>query len=161
VSDPIRHLSISQSPVFLLNSRLGLFTASASLRRLFSRSYESILPSSLATDHSSALGYSPRLPVSVCGTGCIYLSLRGFSWKLAWGRYRLSIAALAYYRISAQPADFPTSLTAYVLQRAIPSARGPYASPSPHRNIYRYGNINPFSIRFACRLLLRSRLTLF
>jgi hypothetical protein len=35
----------------------------------FSRSYGVILPSSLARVFPRALGYSPRLPVSVCGTG--------------------------------------------------------------------------------------------
>jgi len=91
VSDPILHLTISQSPVFLLNSRLGLFTASNLRWSLFSRSYETILPSSLATDHSSALGYSPRLPVSVYGTGCVTLKFRGFSRKFAHGHYHSSL----------------------------------------------------------------------
>ena len=31
--------------------------------------------------HSSTLGFSPRLPVSVYGTGFLYLKLSGFSWK--------------------------------------------------------------------------------
>ena len=104
MSDPILHLSISQSPVFLLNSRLGLFTAAplSLMGRLFSRSYEAILPSSLATIHSSALGYSPRLPVSVYGTGTVYLKLRGFSWKSAWGNYSQPARRSGYYRASAQ-----------------------------------------------------------
>ena len=49
--------------------------------RPFSRSYGSILPNSLAMNLSSTLGFSPRLPVSVCGTGTYYLKFRGFSWK--------------------------------------------------------------------------------
>ena len=63
--------------MFLVNSRLGLFTA-ASLnagrevlcpkRHRFSRSYAVNLPSSFAKNHSSTLGYSPRLRVSVYGT---------------------------------------------------------------------------------------------
>ena len=80
--------------MFLLNSRLGLFTAAPLLtERPFSRSYGAILPSSLATDHSSALGYSPRLPVSVYGTGCAYLKLRDFSWKHTEGHYHLALGA--------------------------------------------------------------------
>nr|AOE07161.1 hypothetical protein [uncultured bacterium] len=63
--------------MFLINSRLGLFTAALSRGRPFSRSYWTILPSSLATDHSSALGFSPRLPVSVYGTGCITSAFLG------------------------------------------------------------------------------------
>ncbi len=49
--------------------------------RPFSRSYGSILPNSLAMNLSSTLGFSPRLPVSVYGTGTNYLKFRGFSWK--------------------------------------------------------------------------------
>ena len=87
VSGLILHLSILQSHVFLLNSRLGLFTAAAFLQRPFSRSYRAILPSSLAMIHSSTLGFSPRLPVSVYGTGIHNLKLSGFSWKSAYLNY--------------------------------------------------------------------------
>ena len=68
----------------MLNSRLGLFTAA--LMRLhaqehpFSRSYGVILPSSLTRVLSHTLGFSPRLPVSVCGTGS-YILTRSFSWQ--------------------------------------------------------------------------------
>ncbi len=63
--------------MFLINSRLGLFTATPSRSSRmtititghpFSRSYGVILPSSLTGILSNTLGYSPRLPVSVCGT---------------------------------------------------------------------------------------------
>ena len=82
MSGPILHLTILQSPVFLINSRLDLFTAAPHCCwRPFSRSYGSILPNSLAMNLSSTLGFSPRLPVSVCGTGTNYLKFRGFSWK--------------------------------------------------------------------------------
>ena len=49
--------------------------------RTFSRSYGTILPSSFNRVLSSALGFSPHPPVSVCGTGDDCLKLRGFSWK--------------------------------------------------------------------------------
>jgi len=53
--------------------------SAASLRwRPFSRSYRSILPNSLAMNLSSTLGFSPRLPVSVYGTGTVNLSLEVF-----------------------------------------------------------------------------------
>ena len=77
MSDPIHPLASLQSPVFLVNSRHPLFTAtpasfrSKSLHRpehTFSRSYGVILPSSLTRVISSALGFSPRPPESVCGT---------------------------------------------------------------------------------------------
>src|SRR5690625_4413450 len=65
--------------VFLLNSRLGLFTAASPKKKHpFSRSYGVILPSSLTRVLPLTLGFSPRLPVSVCGTGTSFLT-RGFS----------------------------------------------------------------------------------
>jgi hypothetical protein len=93
---PIPRLTTtSQTPVFLLNSRLGRFSAaplsSAPLRSVtywghpFSRSYGAILPSSFSMTHSSTLGFSPRLPVSVYGTVERYTPARGFSRRLASG----------------------------------------------------------------------------
>ena len=68
----------------MLNSRLGLFTAALAglhpQEHPFSRSYGVILPSSLTRVLSLTLGFSPRLPVSVCGTGTSRLA-RGFSWQ--------------------------------------------------------------------------------
>ena len=57
--------------MFLVNSRLGLFTSALFRGRPFSRSYRAILPSSLTTFLPLALGFSPHLPVSVCGTGTL------------------------------------------------------------------------------------------
>ena len=37
--------------------------------------------------HSSTLGFSPRLPVSVYGTGFYNLKLSGFSWKSDYLNY--------------------------------------------------------------------------
>ena len=78
MSAPIRQLSLWQAPKFLVNSRLGLFSAairrsrswSLHARRLpLSRSYGYILPSSLTRVLPRTLGFSPRIPVSVYGTG--------------------------------------------------------------------------------------------
>ena len=55
--------------MFLVNSRLGLFTAALFRGLPLSRSYGVNLPSSLTTLLPLALGSSPHLPVSVCGTG--------------------------------------------------------------------------------------------
>ena len=55
--------------MFLLNSCLNLFSAALSPELPFSRSYGDILPSSLTMLLPPALGSSPCLPVSVCGTG--------------------------------------------------------------------------------------------
>jgi hypothetical protein len=63
-------LTAWQNAVFLLNSRLGHFTAAwRKARHPLSRSYGANLPSSLTGVHSYALVYSTHPPVSVCGTG--------------------------------------------------------------------------------------------
>jgi hypothetical protein len=67
--------------VFLINSRPGhLLCPLNKLRRdHLSRSYVVILPSSLTAVLSSALGYSPHLPVSVLVRATVSSSLY-FSW---------------------------------------------------------------------------------
>ena len=55
--------------MFLINSRLGLFTAACFRRHPFFRSYGVNMPSSLTTLLPLALGFSPHPPVSVFGTG--------------------------------------------------------------------------------------------
>ena len=66
-----------QSPGPIHCGSLGLYTLP---EHPFSRSYGVILPSSLTRVLSITLGFSPRLPVSVCGTGTSRLA-RGFSWQ--------------------------------------------------------------------------------
>ena len=70
-----------------------------------------------------------------------------------------SAEALRYFHLQEHRADLPTLLS-YKLQRAIPSARGSFTSPSLPR--FRVGcwNINQLSIGLALRLILRTRLTL-
>jgi hypothetical protein len=57
-------------------------------RHPLSRSYGVILPSSFSVNHSSTLGFSPRLPVSDCGTVNVRPLLRSFSRQCA--RYPLA-----------------------------------------------------------------------
>ena len=57
--------------MFLLNSRLRLFSAAYFRRLPLSRSYGVILPSSLTTLIPLVLGFSPHPPVSVYGTGTL------------------------------------------------------------------------------------------
>ena len=78
MSGHIRHLSIWHSHVFLVNSRLGHYSAALSLERPFSRGYRTILPSSLTMNHSSASVFSTRPRVSVYGTGAAWISLADF-----------------------------------------------------------------------------------
>ena len=68
------------------------------VRHPFSRSYGVNLPSSLPTVLTSALEYSSRLPVSVCGTGRFSLTLEVFLGGLI--RDIISAAeALLYYQV--------------------------------------------------------------
>src|SRR5699024_3592749 len=55
-------------------------------RHPFSRRYGVILPSSLTRVLPNVLGFSPRLPVLVCGTG-IYILDRGFSWQYGFSYF--------------------------------------------------------------------------
>ena len=146
MSGLILHLSISQSLVFLLNSRLGHFSAPRLREDPFSRSYRVILPNSLAMTHSSTFGYSPRPPVSVYGTGCHHLMLSGFSWKSASPRCHIgrSLCVLSPFSRNVGFASRPYT---FGLQPAIPSAGGGSASPSPRRNDGKCRNINRLSIR--------------
>ena len=146
MSGLILHLSISQSLVFLLNSRLGHFSAPHLREDPFSRSYRVNLPNSLAMTHSSTFGYSPRPPVSVYGTGSPYLMLSGFSWKSASPRCHLirRIGVLSRFSTDVGFASRPYT---FALQPAIPSAGGGSASPSPRRNVGKCRNINRLSIR--------------
>ena len=117
--------------MFLINSRLGLFSAAPSgLRRVaftlpghpFSRSYGVILPSSLTKVLSRALDFSSHLPVSVCGTGALDLT-RGFSSQLGIGQFATNFAP---HRFSALcnvvlPALPPTCLDALNQRCAAPT----------------------------------------
>ena len=146
MSGLILHLSISQSLVFLLNSRLGHFSAPRLREDPFSRSYRVNLPNSLAMTHSSTFGYSPRPPVSVYGTGSPYLMLSGFSWKSASPRCHLIRRFGVLSRFSTD-VGFASRPYTFALQPAIPSAGGGSASPSPRRNLGKCRNINRLSIR--------------
>jgi hypothetical protein len=153
--------------VFLVNSRLGHFSAAPSRLRCiiftvmghrFSRSYAVNLPSSLTGVLSRALGFSPRLPVAVCGTGTWFLA-RGFSWQLGINQFRYLNFALRHAS-GCSSGGFPYQ-TPYALGPASIS-RLAYPSASPHcSNGPRWhGIFNPLSIAYAFRPRLRSRLTL-
>ncbi len=158
MSGPIRLLSNWQSPVFLINSRLDLFAAPYSHRDPFSRSYGVNLPSSLTVIHSSTLGYSPRPPVSVYGTGNMHLLLRRFSRKYTWANYQIGRSLSVLSSLSKN--QLLISPYTYTLQPPIPSDGVAYVPSSLHRGACRYRNINRLSIEIAFRLTLRTRLTL-
>ena len=146
----------------MLNSRLGLFTAA--LRGVnpkehpFSRSYGVILPSSLTRVLSLTLGFSPRLPVSVCGTGTFYLA-RGFSWQCGIRNFGTIFPSPSQLRFNDKdlPHHQPNCLDTAIQRRAYPILLRPPITQTIKRW---YRNINLLSIAYAFRPRLRSRLTL-
>ena len=64
-----------------------------------SRSYRVNLPSSLTVNHSSALVYSTRLRVSVCGTGTSRIKFSGFSREYVYTHYYRFPKELVYYQV--------------------------------------------------------------
>ena len=98
--------------MFLLNSCLGHFSATSSLRQPFSRSYGFNLPSSLTTLLPLACGFSPRLPVSVCGTGTLFL-VSSFSRQCGFMYFATFIHSPSYFTL-----DSGTSLTTMALYLA-------------------------------------------
>ena len=147
MSGCIHHLSSLHSPVFLLNSCLGLFSAPGRSQDPFSRSYGVSLPSSLATNLST-----PQyvLPDYVCPFAVRVphrLKLSGFSREYGYLHCRLPPKGMPYSRVSARDVDLPASLSTYALQRAYPSARGSVTAPSPRRPVRKSRNINRVSHR--------------
>ena len=114
--------------VFVKQSPGPFLCASPGGEGPLSRSYRAILPSSLATDHSSAFGFSPRPPVSVSGTGRRGHTLEVFLGSM-FGTAVRSPEGPRYFHLQKQPADLPTGLS-YKLQRTYPSVRGSFTSPS-------------------------------
>ena len=100
--------------MFLVNSRLGHFSAPASPRDPLSLSYGVNLPSSLTVNLPSALVYSTRLRVSVCGTGTSMVELSGFSRELAYLRCHAA-RRLCVLSGSALAVDLPAAISAYAL----------------------------------------------
>ncbi len=125
----------------------------------FSRSYGVILPSSLTRVLSLTLGFSPHLPVSVCGTGAFFLA-RGFSWQCGirnFGTIFPSLSQLSLHGDKDLPHHQPNCLDAHIQQCAYPILLRPPIAQTEER---RYRNFNLLSIAYAYRPRLRSRLTL-
>ena len=140
----------------MVNSRLGLFSAAFFRRHPFSLSYGVILPSSLTIVLSLTLGFSPHLPVSVYGTGTIFLD-RDFSrqCEISCFAIRLPITRHRYLPDLPRRPDFVLRHT----QPTVCSTYPPVSSHFSNRNWW-YRNINRLSITYAFRPQLRSRLTL-
>ena len=125
----------------------------------FSRSYGVSLPSSLTVNHSSALVYSTRPPVSVYGTGLLRIYTSGFSWKCVSGRYRLA-RGLAVLSPLATPTGFAWPGYSYLGSTHYSvSARAFHCSVSTSLR-KRVTEFLPFVHRDRHTLTLRPRLTL-
>ena len=142
--------------MFLLNSRLGHFSAATSLWLPFSRSYMVILPSSLAADHSSALVCSTGPPVSVCGTGSIRICLEVFLGSMVRRIEGAGAPPYSRFRHWGRICLPPVYLQPSASMRL---ARSAFTPSSLLRSWRRSRNINriPFGAPF--RVVLRSRLT--
>jgi len=139
--------------VFLVNSRLGLVTATTQKAgrevlflkwHPFSRSYGANLPSSFTWILSSALGFSPRLRVSVYGTVSLISHIEDFLGSMIreslWARPSYSCLRIMFRRIYLP--ELPTHLNPDYQNRDLLSL------------------LNLFSIAYAFRPRLRVRLTL-
>ena len=154
--------------MFLVNSRLGLFTATSLsfyvciffTRYPFSRSYGAILPSSLTIVLPLVLGFSPHLPVSVYGTGDSLLD-RSFSRQHGFTDFSTCIFRSPSRLSVFEERDLPLSST-FTLSRTLPVVRFRYPSASLHFSnaSSRYRNFYLLSITYAFQPWLRSRLTL-
>ena len=143
--------------MFLVNSRLGHFTAAIFRWHPFSRSYGVILPSSLTIVLSLTLGFSPHLPVSVYGTGTYGLT-SGFSWQCEISSFG---SLTSPSQLSRTVCGF-ACIQALLLGHALPAACSAYPSASPLRSndVRWYRNLYLLSIAYDLRPRLRSRLTL-
>ena len=144
--------------MFLVNSCLGHLSATCSRRLPLSLTYGVNLPSSLTTLLPIVLGFSPHLPVSVCGTGNNNLN-SSFSRQCGISSF-VTLNSLPF-RSSKRFAYFTTKLS-ISLSPAFPvtgSAYPPVSLPLSN-SCCRYRNFNLLSITYAFRPRLRSRLTL-
>ncbi len=123
-------------------------------RRPFSRSYGAILPSSLTMLLPPALGFSPHPPVSVSGTGA-HGAIAAFL-----GTGPVCFPTFVSVRVTALAcrAGFPPlhllRLHRFSLSRLTPHPMRPHSSGHTQ-----YRNLHLFSIGYAFRPRLRSRLT--
>ena len=141
------HFTCWQSAMFLLNSRMGRFTAppGIALKDPFSRSYGAMLPSSLTR-------FLPRALVSLYPPTCV-----GF------GTARISVAR----RFSGKHGRMDSPAANRRLGSAVPGRARGHPSPLIHcpsptsrlNPTCRCGNVGPLSIGYAFRPGLRCRLT--
>ena len=89
----------AQPCVFVKQLPGPILCASSHPEDPLSRSYRVSLPSSLTVNHSSALVYSTRLRVSVCGTGTTRIKFSGFSREYVYMHYWIVPKDAPYYQV--------------------------------------------------------------
>ena len=104
------------------------------------------MPSSLTRVISLILGFSPRLPVSVCGTGTLLLP-SSFSRQCEFSSFHTCFLSPSRPSIMVRVLHYAPAST---LGRALPPARSAYPTVSLHRSIAQrwYRNINLLSIAY-------------
>ena len=141
MSLPIRRLiGLAERCVFGKQSLDSIHCGPARLREQvpsrtghpFFRSYGAILPSSFCNSHSSTLGFSPHLPVSVYGTGAErtrYEAFLGSMIRTSW----LALRLVSPSPLGLDPPDLPSGPRTYGLRPAQPFAGWSFTSASPLR----------------------------
>ena len=115
------------------------------------------MPSSFTRVLSSALVFSTRPPVSVWGTVIQYLMLSAFSWKSGTSYFVTVVTSSRFSDYCISSFNHSCYLPPFTWTTV---ARLTFPSPSAHRNISWYGNINPFPFDYDFHPRLRYRLTL-
>ena len=115
----------------------------------------------MTAHHSCTLGFSPRLPVSVCGTVWIRTLVRGFSWQHGYGQLACPKARFPITPQGLQPDGFacPAPLRA---STTISTRWLTFTSASPltiKRPSPSAGMFYLLPITYAVRPRLRGRLT--
>jgi hypothetical protein len=168
VSLPIRRLiGLAERCVFGKQSLDSIHCGPARLREqvpsrtghpLF-RSYGAILPSSFCKTHSSTLGFSPHLPVSVYGTGtrsCNHETFLGSMIRTSWRSQTPFPCRLSVW-IPFSPGPRPYGLRpASVSRLVVHFCVIPWYQTFP----WWFRNVDLISIGYAFRPRLRARLTL-
>ena len=136
MSAPIRHLSVSQRPVFLLNSRLGLFTAA---------SFEAPLLPKLRGQYAEFLNNPSPVGLRILSSStCVGLRYGRLAHTYTFSRRLLS--PLPYYIFSPFRPGLPT-----------PGMESTFVSV--YLRVWRPRNLYRVCIDYAFRPRLSSRLT--
>ena len=146
--------------MFLLNSCLDLFSAPRKSEDPLFRRYGVNLPSSLTVNLPSALVYSTRPRVSVCGTGAAWVKLSGFSREYDYPHYWILPKKTPYYQVQlgrwiCLPSSTPLRFNPLFRQEAAVSLLRRRVTHQDSNGI-----LTVSSIALAIRLMLRTRLTL-